>query len=95
MATTTADVPIYFPGKRKDKKRRKGRKMNEVEQALDLVESMGFSPSDALEVILEQEKDYDKAAKKMAKKAANGDADKEKELEAKFKKAMERKGKRK
>lgn len=92
--TTTQDVPIYFPQRKKRKKRpSEGKKMNEATFAVSLVEEFGLSHRDALEVVLEQDDDdkADKAAKKMAKKAANGDKDKEKELEAKYKEQIKKK----
>lgn len=63
--------------------------MREAEVAVDLVEEFGLSHEDALDVVLEQ--DPDKAAKKMAKKAAPDDADQQKELEGKYRERMKMK----
>lgn len=60
--------------------------MNEALLAVELVESYGLEHVDALDIVLEQ--DDDKAAKKMAKKAAPDDPEKQKELEAKYKEKM-------
>lgn len=56
--------------------------------AVELVERYGFSHRDALECILEQ--DDNDGPKKMAKKAAPDDKEKQKELEAKFREKMKR-----
>jgi len=98
--TTTVDVPVYFPDRKKKKHRnqlyvRKTRtknedkKMNEALLAIELVEDYGLDSREALAIVLEQ--DPDKAAKKMAKKNGNGDPDKEKELEAKYRETMKKK----
>lgn len=60
--------------------------MNEATIAVELVEEYGLDASAALEVMLEQ--DLDKAAKKMAQKAAPDDKEKQKELEGKYKERM-------
>lgn len=82
--TTTGNIPKnYFPVRRR-KKKVDG--MSEALFAVELVEDYGLDHRDALEVVLEQ--DVDKAAKKMAKKAAPDDDDKQKELESKYKEKM-------
>lgn len=96
--TTTANVPSnYFPdrrNKRKDSYVRKTRTKNEVKDmnealfAVELVERYGLDHRDALDIVLEQ--DDDKAAAKMAKKAAPDDPDKQKELESKYKEQMKK-----
>jgi len=100
--TTTTDVPIYFPQRkkkrtslyvRKTRTKDEDEEMNEAMLAVQLVEEYGLDHRDALDIVLEQ--DPDMAAKKMAKKAANGDKDKEKELEAKYKEQMMKKKKMK
>lgn len=90
--TTTANLPTsnYFPPKRKKKEKEK--KMNEARLAVELVEKYALDPRDALEVVMEG--DTDKAAQKMAKKAAPDDEDKQKELEGKFKEKMKKKRKK-
>lgn len=60
--------------------------MNEALVAVELVEEHGFDHREALSIVLEQ--DTDKAAKKMAKKAAPDDPEKQKELEAKYRERM-------
>lgn len=86
VTTTGSDIPKnYFPSRRK-KKSKKVDVMNEALFAVQLVEDYGFDPKDAMEVVLEQ--DNDMAAKKMAKKAAPDDPEKQKELESKYKEKM-------
>ena len=63
--------------------------MNEALKALELVEELGLDSQDALDLVIEG--DIDKQAKKMAKKDAPDDKDKQKELECKYKKELEKK----
>lgn len=96
MTTTTKGVPVYFPD-RKRKKRKGDKSMKEAKRAADLVEA-GLAPLDALELVLEVddskgEKEYESAAKKMA--ARIKDPDKRKAAEKKFAAAMFKRSKKK
>jgi len=91
---TTADIPKYYPTKRRKTRivrtTHGDKKMNEALLAVTLVEHYGLDHSTALTVVLEG--DIDKAAKKMAAKIK--DPEKRKDAEQKFKNELKKRMKK-
>lgn len=90
--TTTGNVPVYYPDRRKDKSK-KEKKMSEAKRALAMMEKFNLSASDTLKLVIEG--DVNAAAAKLAKKASGGDKTREEQLKVKFKEQMKRKMKEK